>query len=304
MLAGDRLQKENSMMAQIIANGVIAGCAYALVALGFGLIFSVCGFFHLAHGAVYTVAAYSAYTFICLCGWSPWVGVPVAIIAATAVGALIEIIVYKPMRRFGASSLTLLICSLGIMVAIQNGISLVFGDDTKLLRSTGVYEGIAVFGAHITPIQFIIVGASVLLSTSLFAWIRLSRYGKITRAVASDPGLATIVGIDSPRVVLMVFGLGSALAAVAAILIGYDTDLTPAMGFKSILMAVVAVIVGGIGSVRGSLLGGLLVGLVQHLGVWRLPTQWQDAIVFVVLIVFLIVRPEGFFGKPLKSGQP
>ncbi len=102
---------------------------------------------------------------------------------------------------------------------------------------------------------------------------------------------------------MVIFALGSALAAIAAVLLGYDTDLTPGMGFKSLLMAVVASIAGGIGSIRGSLLGGLLVGLAQHLGAWKLPTQWQDTVVFVVLIIFLVARPEGFFGKPLKSGQ-
>ena len=291
------------MISQVIANGLAAGAAYALVALGFGIIFRVCGFFNLAHGAVYTVGAYAAYCFGRVCGWPPWIGIPSAIIVGACLGALTETGIYKPLRRSGASSLSLLICSLGIMVAIQNGISLIFGDGSKRLRSRDIYESVTILGAHITSIQIVTIGASVLLFAVVFCWMRFSRLGKMARAVANDAGLATAVGISSPRIILVIFALGSALAAVAAILIAYDTDLTPGMGFKSLLMAVVAVIAGGIGSIRGAFIGGLLVGLAQHLGVWRLPTQWQDAIMFVVLIIFLIVRPEGFLGKPLISGQ-
>jgi branched-chain amino acid transport system permease protein len=122
----------------------------------------------------------------------------------------------------------------------------------------------------------------------------------ILRAVANDSELSSALGLNSGRVIAVAFALGSALAGVAAIFIAYDTDLTPMMGFRAILMGVVAVIVGGVGSIPGALVGGLFVGLAQHLGVWKLPTQWQDAIVFLILIVFLVLRPQGFLGKPLK----
>jgi branched-chain amino acid transport system permease protein len=283
------------MIGQIVANGIVTGCTYGLVALGFGLIYRVCGFFHLAHGAVYTVAAYSAYLLTTVLGWSPWIALPSAVLAAAAMGALIEVAIYRPMRRHGATPLTLLIASLGVMVAIQNAVSLIAGDDTKRLRSPDVREGFAILGAHVTPIQIAIVGTSIMVTALVVAWMQLSRMGKIMRAVASDPDMARVVGISAPKVNILAFALGSALAAVAALLLAYDTDLTPLIGFKSVLMAVVAVIVGGIGSVSGSLCGGLLVGLVQHFGVWRLPTQWQDAIVFGVLILFMLVRPEGIF---------
>jgi branched-subunit amino acid ABC-type transport system permease component len=289
------------MITQIFANGVVAGCTYALVAIGFGLIFRVCGFFHLAHGAVYTVAAYSAYLFTRVLGWSPWLSLPVAVIAAAALGVAIQAVIYKPMKRLGATPLTLLIASLGLMVAIQNAVSLIAGDDTKRLRSADVREGFAILGAHVTAIQLIVIGASILLSVLVVAWVHLSRFGKIMRAVACDSGLSRVVGISTFQVNLIAFGVGSALAATAAVLLSYDTDLTPAMGFKAVLMAVVAVIAGGTGSVSGSLWGGLLVGIVQHFGVWRLPTQWQDAIVFGVLILFLILRREGVLGGPLAK---
>ena len=229
------------MIGQFIINGLEAGAAYGLVALGFGLIYRVCGFFNFAHGAVYTVAAYLAYTFIHILGCSPWIGIPISIIGAMALGAATETVIYRPMRRWGASSLTLLICSLGILVAIQNGISLIFGDDTKRLRSTDVYQSVIIFGAHITSIQLVIIGTSILLCVSIAFWMRLTGFGKMARAIASDADLATVVGVNSPRTIVIIFALGSALAAVASILLGYDTDLTPAIGFNALLMAVVAV---------------------------------------------------------------
>jgi branched-chain amino acid transport system permease protein len=289
------------LIAQVLANGVVAGCTYALVAIGFGLIFRVCGFFHLAHGAVFTVAAYSAYLFTIVAGWNPWLSLPFAVIVAAAVGMAIEAVIYMPMRRLGATPLTLLIASLGLMVAIQNAISLIAGDGTKRLRSGEVREGFAILGAHLTAIQLMIIGTSVLLSALVVAWVQRSRFGKIMRAVACDSGLARVVGISVVHVNLIAFGVGSALAGTAAVLLSYDTDLTTTIGFKAVLMAIVAVIAGGTGSVSGSLWGGLLVGIVQHFGVWRLPTQWQDAIVFSVLIVFLLFRREGVLGGPLAK---
>lgn len=287
------------MVFQLIANGVIAGSIYALVALGFGLIYSTTRFFHFAHAAIFTTGAYLAYSGWLL-GFSLTVAIPLAIGGAAILGALLEVGVYRPLRRNGASSLILLLASLGLLIVIQNAISLIFGDDTKTMRGNVVTEGLSVFGTRVTPIQISVITVSVLLLAVCWAFIEYSSKGKAMSAVANDPELSRIVGIDSDGVILLAFALGSALAAVAAILIALDTDMTPMMGFNALLMGVAAAIVGGIGSIPGSMLGGLLVGLAQHLGVWKLPTQWQDAIVFVILILFLLLRPQGFLGKPLR----
>jgi branched-chain amino acid transport system permease protein len=161
-------------------------------------------------------------------------------------------------------------------------------------------EGLPIFGAKITPIQITIIIVSACLLALCWAFAKKTRMGKVMWAVANDPELARVVGIETDQVILFTFILGSALAAIAAILISLDTDMTPMMGFYALLMGIVAVIAGGIGSIPGAALGGLLVGMAQHLGVWKLPTQWQDAIVFVILILFLLLRPQGFLGKPLR----
>lgn len=288
------------MLTQLFVEGLFAGSVYALIALGFGLIYSTTRVFHFAHAAIYTAAAYFAYSGWLL-GLRLYFAIPLAVILASMLGGLLEIVAYRPLRKKEATPVILLLASLGLLIAIQNAISLLFGDDTKSIRGSAVAEGLAVFGARITPIQVGIIAVSVLLLALCWAFIKYSNKGKAMSAVANDPELARIVGIELDQVILFTFVLGSALAAIASILISFDTDITPTMGFDALLMGVVAAIVGGIGSIPGAFLGGLLVGMAQHLGVWKLPTQWQDAIVFGILIIFLLLRPQGLLGKPLKK---
>jgi branched-chain amino acid transport system permease protein len=211
------------------------------------------------------------------------------------------VIVYRPLRRKGTTPLILLLSSLGIYIVLQNIISMTFGDETKTLRSGIVQEGIEIFGARITPIQITIVIVSMVLLVGCWALMKYAKMGRAMRAVASDPNLALMSGIDTDKVILFAFALGSALAAVAAILISYDIDMTPTMGMNALMMGVVAVIVGGVGSIPGAALGGFLLAFAQNFGVWKISSQWQDAIAFVILLLFLLYRPYGFFGKKIRK---
>ena len=288
---------------QYVVNGLNTGATYALVGLGFGLIFHVCGFFHFAHGAVYTLGAYAAYVLIHILGCPAWFALPSAILIAALAGATIDVTVYRPLQRLRASPLAILIASLGLLLAMQNAIALAFGDDTKSLRAGNVTEAHSVFGSRITTTQVATIVTAIALFGTVSALFRFSSAGRKLRAVANDSELSEALGVNTKAVVTSTFTLGSAFACLAAILAAYDTDLTPVMGFKALLGAVVAVIVGGRGSVLGILLGGLLVGMAQNFAVWVLPSQWQDTIVFAILVVFLLLRPRGFLGQPLhKSG--
>jgi len=140
-----------------------------------------------------------------------------------------------------------------------------------------------------------------LLIISSALWLRYTIIGKAMRAVANDKVLARVSGIDSERVILYTFAMGSALAGIAGILVAFDVDMSPTMGMKALMMGVVTVIVGGVGSVPGIAAGALLLGIAQHLGVWKIGTQWQDAIAFGILLVFLVFRPQGFLGKKVKK---
>jgi branched-chain amino acid transport system permease protein len=279
-----------------LLNGLIAGSIYTLVALGFGLIYSTARFFHFAHGAVYTAGAYLVFS-AWSAGLSLYLAIPLAVVAGALIGMLMEIGVYRPLRKRGASSLVLLIASLGLFIVVQNLISVGFGDDSKTLRTGVVSEGLPILGARLTKVQLVIITTSALLVGACWVFLKKTKIGRAMRAVADDPQLATIMGIGADGVILFTFAIGSALAVAAAALISLDSDMTPTMGFYSLMVAVVAVIAGGIGSVPGAALGGLLIGMAEQVGGSTLPTEWQQTIVFLILILFLLLRPQGFFGR-------
>lgn len=288
---------------QLVVNGLIAGSVYALVALGFALIYGTTRFFHFAHGAVYTAGAYLTYALAALYHLPLGVAISAAVLLSCLLGLLTEVVVYRPLRRKYAATLVLLIASLGLYVVIQNVISVIFGDDIRSIRSGIVQEGFNVLGARITPVQAVTLGVAVVLFVAVGLVMSRTRVGKALRAVANDPELALISGVNSERVILSAFAIGSGLAAVAAILVSFDVDMVPTMGMNALLMGVVATIIGGIGSIPGAAVGGLLLGLAQHLGVWKIGSQWQDSIAFAILLVFLLVRPYGVFGRKLRKAE-
>ena len=289
------------MAAQLAVNGIIAGAVVLLLASSFVLIFTTVRFFHFAHGVVFTAGAY--FTFLL----STWAGVPVipsallAVLLSGALGSLMELAIYRPLRHKGASSLVLLLCSLGLYVILQNVISVVFGDDVQTIRAEVVREGINVAGARVTLVQMLTVAVSVVLVTGLLLFLRKTPLGRTIRAVANDAELASVSGIDSDRVILWAFAIGSALAGVAGILVALDVDMTPTMGLNALMMGVVAVIIGGANSIPGIALGALLLGMAQQFGVWWISSQWQDAIAFIILLAFLLFRPQGFMGRKVKK---
>ncbi len=288
---------------QLFFNGLIAGSIYCLVAVGFSLIFQSVRFFHFAHGAVYTFGAYFAYLFSIQLGLDRAIAFPLACICVASIGVFCEIGIYKPMRKRKATDLTLLMASLGLYVVLQNVISMVWGDDTKTMRTGEVVEGHAVLSARITDVQVMILVTSIVLITLISLMMTQMRFGKALRALANDPELARLSGINSDLYIMYAFAIGSFLAAIAAIMISFDTDMTPTMGFDALVKGVIAVIIGGMGSLPGAALGGLFLGLAENLGVYWLPSKWQDTIAFVILILFLLFRPYGILGKKPQKAQ-
>jgi len=289
------------MIEQFLVNGIIAGSIIVLIALGFALIFQTVRFFHFAHGVVFTAGAYFAFLFKIWLGCPLWIAILAGILLAGVLGCLMEVGIYRPLRKRDSSGLVLLLASLGIYIVLQNVVSMVFGDSTRTIRTGVVKEGINVLGARITPIQIVTVCVSVVLVIALSIFLKRTKIGKSMRAVANDPELASISGIASDRVILWAFAIGSALAGLAGILVALDVDMTPTMGMNALMMGVVAVIVGGVGSIPGIALAALLLGMARHFGAWYIGSQWQDAIAFIILIVFLLFKPEGFLGKRVKA---
>ena len=290
------------MLAQLLANGFAAGCGYAIVALGFALIYNTTRTFHFAHGAVYTLSAYLLYAFYNV--WHVPLGIALVItpLVAAAIGIGIDEALYQPLVRRGSSQLIQMLSSLGLYIVLINVVAMVFGNETKVL-SPGIQPTFEAGGVILTRIQLATILASVLLFVGLVLLLHRTRLGIIVRALRDDQDLVSAMG-TSPRVVRWaVFALGSALAAVAAMLSGLDVGIDPNIGMAAILNGVVAVIIGGIGIFEGAALGGLAIGILQSLAIWRLSARWQDSVTFVLLIVFLLFRPQGVFGGRRRAEE-
>jgi branched-subunit amino acid ABC-type transport system permease component len=286
---------------QILTQIIWLSSLLFVIAFGFSIIYYSIRFFHLAHAATLTFAAYFTFLFSVQLQFSVWLAIPLAILCAMGVGMLSELALYKPLRRRNATPMTLMLASLGLYIVLQNVISMLWGDNTKSVRTGEIKVGHAFFGAYITDIQIITIVACVTLFTACMCFMKYSRIGRNIRAVASNPELSNVVGISSDRVILWAFAIGSALAAVAGILIAFDTDMRPTMGFSWLLYGVVAMIIGGVGSNWGLVGGALLLATAQHFAAYYIGSQWMDAVAYIILILFLIVRPLGFSGKRLKK---
>lgn len=288
---------------QLVVNGLVVGSAYALVAYGFGLVFWITRTFHFAHGAVYASAGYAAYVVHTTLHPPLAVTILAAMLWSAALGLAVEALFYRPLRRAQATPLTILVTSVGLLIAGENLLSLAFGPEHRTLASTDVQRGWNVLGAYITPPQAMMIGSALLLLAMLQLFLRATRHGRTLRAVADNPDMAGTVGIDLSRVYLLTVAIASALAAPGAVLTALDKGVTPDMGLMMILLASIAVIVGGVSSMAGVALGAGLLGLAQNLGIWRLPSEWQDGMAFSILLVFILFRPRGFFGQKLARQE-
>jgi len=280
----------------LIINGIIAGSIYALIALGFSVIYRAVKYFHFAHGVVYAAGAYLVYTFLILIKINPFVSFLLAIILTAILGVAIDRFIYYPLRKHKTSSLVFLLASFGVFIFLQNLLQLIFGAQILTLRTGPIKEGHHFLGAVITNNQILIIVSSLVLFFLCWLFIQKTKLGKAIRAVSDDPIGSRVVGINSEKVIMIAFAIGSALAGAAGILISLETNIEPTMGFNAILKGIIASIVGGIGSIPGALLGGLFLGLAENLGIWQIQAGWKDAIAFVILILFLLLRPSGIIG--------
>jgi len=291
------------MLFQYIINGIIAGSIYALIAIGFTVIYRTVKFFHLAHGIVYTAGAYFAYTFFRQLHFNFIISFFLSIGLSALLGIAIDRIVYYPLRLKKASNLIFLLASFGVFIFLQNLIQIIYGAQILTIRTGPVKEGHHFLGAVITDIQILILVVSFLFLVVCWWFIKYTKLGKAMRAVSDDKIGAMVVGINPERTILASFAIGSALAGAAGILISLETNIEPTMGFSAILKGIVASIVGGIGSIPGAMFGGFFLGLVENLGIWKIQAGWKDTISFAILILFLLLRPGGIMGTKTEKEQ-
>src|SRR3989344_2413068 len=266
------------ILPQLIINSIIAGAIYTLIALGFNLIYGATKFFNLAHGVMAAVGGYSVFYFAKTFG--------------------LDRLVYSPLRKRKASNMVLLVASLGAFTAIQAIIAILFTSQFKTLsQGVGTQRIFEVFGGVITQTQIIIILAAILVMVGLVLLLYKTQLGKAVRAISDDEEVARIVGINTNKVISYTFFIGSAIAGLAGILVGFDTGIEPTMGLSLLLKGVIASIVGGIGNIYGGVFGAFLLGFVENFGIWKISGEWKDAIAFALLIIFLIFRPKGIMNK-------
>ncbi|HEY0487331.1 MAG TPA: branched-chain amino acid ABC transporter permease [Mycobacteriales bacterium] len=291
-----------ALFLQLAQNGAIIGLLYGLFAYGMSLIISTTGVLHFAHGFTLVGAAYTFWWLYQGHGIHPVLAAVVALAAAAAIGVVIELGVYRPLRRRNAGGMVFLVASLAVLTLGQNLLVLLFGTDPKptppsAFMSWTVHAGPLV----IRTFDVLVVAASLGAFAGLYLLQTRTAVGLSFRAVGDNPERAETLGIRLQRTYVWVFVAGSVVAALPAVLLAVQNPVTPSMGFDLLVKAVIALVIGGVGSMPGALLGGVLIGLVESLAVYKLPTQWAEFTLFAVLFLFVVVRPNGLSRNALRS---
>jgi branched-chain amino acid transport system permease protein len=291
---------------QQLVNGLSLGSIYALIALGYTMVYGVLRLINFAHGDVYMLGAYTGYYLSRkLKGDEPSLGGALlvmlgAMLVCAIVGIIIERFAYRPVRR--AARLTLLITAIGVSLFIENSAQLVFGPDPKFFPSLAPRADFLIGGVRLTSEQLTVIAVSFLLMLLLRFFIMKTRTGKAMRAVSFNLDAAKLMGISTDRIIAITFALGSALAAAAGVLIGMQIPkIDPLMGIIYGLKAFIAAVLGGIGNVPGAVLGGLLIGTSEVMVVGYLSSTYRDAIAFGILLLVLLLRPQGILGRAQKE---
>ncbi len=285
-----------------LINGISLGSVYAIIALGYTMVYGIAKMLNFAHGDVIMVGAYICFFAVSSFSLPPLVGVLLAMVVCTALGIVIERLAYKPLRQ--ATSLAVLITAIGVSYFLQNGAQLLWSSNIKMFPSLFSNEPIALFGGElkITMAAIATVLACVVIMLVLTWFTGRTKLGKAMRACSEDKAAAQLMGINVNATISMTFAIGSALAAIAGVLFcSAYPNLTPTTGSMPGIKAFTAAVFGGIGSIPGALLGGVLLGVIEIFASAYISTQLSNAIVFAVLIVVLLVRPTGLLGKQVRE---
>ena len=288
-----------------LINGISLGSVYAIIALGYTMVYGIAKMLNFAHGDVIMVGAYICFFAVAKHGMNPIVGVVLAMLVCTILGMVIERLAYKPLRQ--APSLAVLITAIGMSYLLQNGAQLLWTANNKMFPNFfafGGKTGISLFDGqlNIAWTTIVTIAACVVIMVALTLFTGKTKMGKAMRAVSEDKGAAQLMGINVNTTISVTFAIGSALAAIAGVLLcsAYPI-LVPTTGSMPGIKAFTAAVFGGIGSVPGALLGGILLGVIEILAKAYISTQLSDAIVFAVLIIVLLVRPTGLLGKQIRE---
>lgn len=290
---------------QQLTNGLAVGGIYALIALGYTMVYGVLKLINFAHGDLFTIGAYLGFTLFASMGMTGMASGALAVVIVTAmvmglvavIGYLLERTAYRPLRT--SSRLSAVVSALGASIFFQNAVMLIYGAKIQVypadIRPRVVLN---ILGLDIPMVRIMMIGASVVLMLALYLFINRTRMGTAIRAVAIDQGASKLMGIDVNRVIALVFMIGPALGGAGGVMVGlYYGQIDFTMGWVYGLKAFTAAILGGIGNIPGAMVGGLLLGVIEAMGSAYISIAWKDAIAFLVLILILIIRPTGLLGE-------
>lgn len=285
-----------------IVNGLSLGSVYAIIALGYTMVYGIAKMLNFAHGDVIMVGAYVCFCAMSYLGLPPLVGVLLAIVACTVLGIVVEKLAYKPLRN--APSLDVLITAIGVSYFLENAALLIWKSDPKTFPNIVDLPSVVLFDGKLTisAVTIVTILCCVAIAVGLTTFVNKTRMGKAMRACSEDRGAATLMGINVNSTISLTFAIGSGLAAIAGVLMcsAYPT-LVPTTGLMPGLKAFVAAVVGGIGSIPGAFIGGIVLGIIEIFAKAYIGTQLADAVVFAVLIVVLLIKPSGILGKTIRE---
>ena len=280
-----------------LISGLSLGSVYALIALGYSMVYGIARMLNFAHGEIIMVGAYIAFFAATAFSQTSGVSTFMAIVLCMVLGVVIEFLAYRPLRQ--APSLAVLITAIGVSYFLENAAQILWGADSKFFPADFIKEGgLNLGGVSITWVSLITICVCIAIMLVLTLFINRTKTGRAMRAVAEDRGAATLMGINTDHIISLTFAIGSALAGVAAVLLASTyPSISPTMGSMPGIKAFTAAVLGGIGSIPGAFVGGLLLGVIENLSKAYISQQLSDAIVFAVLIVILLLKPNGLLGK-------
>jgi branched-chain amino acid transport system permease protein len=289
-----------SSFIQQVVNGMSLGSIYALIALGYTMVYGIIKLINFAHGEIYMIGAFAGYFTITVFDVGIFPALVIAMATSALLGVVIERVAYKPLRK--SSRITALITAIGVSYLIQNGMIQWIGPNVRSFPQVLTNTRYDLGFVTISRIQLIIFATTIFLMVALQFIVHKTKMGKAMRAVSIDPEAAQLMGINVDNVISFTFILGSALAGAGGVLVGlfYNT-ISPTMGFLPGLKAFIAAVLGGIGIIPGAMLGGVLIGLIETMVVAYGNSLLRDAVVFGILIIILLVRPAGILGKSSKE---
>ena len=283
-----------------VVNGLQLGSIYALVALGYTMVYGIILLLNFAHGDIIMVGAYISWLVMAQLGLPPVLAMILSVLGCTLLGVFIDKVAYAPLRN--APRLSILITAIGVSYFLENGAQLVFGADAKVVPAYTDVSTVQVGGMSISFAALATIVVTIVSTIVLTLLVQKTKLGKAMRAVSEDMGAARLMGINVNNTISFTFAVGSALAGIGAVLYAMAyTQATPTMGMMLGTKAFVAAVLGGIGSIPGAVVGGLLVGFAEVIVTALGLSVWKDAVVFLLLIIVLIVRPTGIFGRTMSE---